>query len=276
MIKILMKEEGVATAVGAILSILVVVLLLSIFVTSYVPSEMTVYEENYTSNLLNSVMQLNSYISVLYVSGQVGETVTVPFELESGSVPFFSSPTVGTISISGAKINSPFFIKVSNATENLTSGGYIYVSSNNRYYVDQSYYYALSSIIESQQIKGTTKANFVESNLVKIEDTGNTITLIINLVKIEAGNMSVTAPGPVAVSLQTISLSRYVLAGNVTIEILSQLGYSMYSMIQEELSPYNIHLSYSNITNGIVIGISSQESLKFSVTQLDLSASIVS
>ncbi|MEM0130433.1 MAG: hypothetical protein QXW75_03100, partial [Thermoplasmatales archaeon] len=230
----------------------------------------------YTSNLLNSVMQLDSYVSILYVSGQVGETVTVPFELESGSIPFFSSPTVGTVSISGGKINSPFFIKISNATENLMSGGYIYVSSNNRYYVDQSYYYAFSSVIGSQQIKGTTTASVVESNLIKVGNTGNSISLIINLVKLEAGNMSVTAPGPVAVSLQTISVSRYALAGNVTVTVLSQLGYSIYSAIQEELSPYNIHLSYSNITNGMVIGISSQENLQFSVTQLDLSVSIVS
>ncbi|MEM0141175.1 MAG: hypothetical protein QXN66_03960 [Thermoplasmatales archaeon] len=271
------EEEGVATAVGAILSILIVVLLLSVFVTSYIPAEMAVYEEHYTNGLMNSVMELDSYISVLRINSREGETVTVPFMLESGNVPYFSSPTVGTIAVSGGSQGSEGFLEVSNSTINILSGGYVSVNSNNRYYVDQSYYYVYSGVIGSEPVQGVNHPYVIESGLISIENaTNSSFDIYVNLVRFVGGEVNVSTPGPVLLSLEEISSSAYRLTGNLTIKINSPFGSLLYSTLQEEFSQYRgIFVSYSQSGTEIAITISSPgENISTSVSELNLAISL--
>ena len=230
------REEGVATAVGAILTILVFVILLTVFVTSYLPAEMTGYEETYSSNLMKSVMEVDSSVNLLFIEFRDGEIVTVPFSLESGSVPVISSPTVGTLSILPS---SSGFISVSNDTTKISSSGGVSAETNNRYYVDQIYYYELSTIINSQEVNGSSLGNIVESNLITAQRGDNgTIILSVHLVNLEGGPISISYPGPVILNLEAFSEQEYQLNGNVTIFIQSQFSQQIYSLIAAALAPF--------------------------------------
>ncbi|MGC8645360.1 MAG: hypothetical protein ACP5UO_03715 [Thermoplasmata archaeon] len=252
------KEEGVATAIGAILSILIVVLLLSLFVASYLPAEMSAYEESYSNNLLKSVMEVDSSINLLYVTFNKGEVVSVPFSMESGNVPLLSSPTVGTLSLMPADNGFGGFISVSNLTTKVSAGGSLSVETNDRYYVDQVYYYELSSVESSQIVNGSLVGSVMEFGLLSVQNGSNgSVIISLHLVNLEGGPVSISSPGPISVTLEAVSESEYRLTGNLSIAIDSQFSSQLFSTISDSLSHYSgISVQHSISGDNLVLSIS--------------------
>lgn len=234
------EEEGVATAVGAIFSILIFIFLLSLFITSYVPAEMKSYEEQYSSNVQNEMVQLISTLSQLSSSYQQGESSEVAFNLQSNYVPLFSSPTVGELSLSSSNAGSSGFLSVGNSTVKIGSGGVLTVVTNNRYFVDESYSYEFSTIYYEQLGSNPPINTTFESNLIQVSPPANgSINLSMDLFNLLGGPINLSTGSPFSVGISDISKNVTVLKGNFSLDCSASDAGPLYSVVKQKLSPVN-------------------------------------
>ncbi len=166
------REDGVAGAVGAIFAMLIFVMVLSIYVTSYVPSQMIVYEQEYSARLSDSLENLASAIFTLIEEDRNGSSLITTFNLESENVPFFTSPTYGLLNFSSngqreGKISLTLDGSGSNLPHKFTVGGAASVVSNNRYFIDEMFTFEFSSVFFNRVMTDNTSyltAGLVSSN----------------------------------------------------------------------------------------------------------------
>ncbi len=250
--KVMYEEEGVATAVGAILAILIFIFLLSLFITSYLPAEMASYEEQYSTSVTNDMMQFVSSVSLLSLNFRQGETVSVTYDLQSGYVPLFATPTVGELSLTPSARGSNGYIMVGNSTMNLSAGGSLYVLTNNRYFVDEAFDYEASTLFYEQYGSSPLINSTLQFNLIQTEPpTNGSINMSMNLVNIMGGPISFSSQSPFTLSATALSKSTYLLKGNITLNLSSSLGSRLYPSLLEELSGINgVHISQSSGGNG--------------------------
>ena len=266
------EEDGVASAVGAILAILIFIFLLSLFVTSYVPAEMTSYEEQYSSALTNEIMQFSSSMNLLSLNYQQGETMSVTFDLQSGYVPLFSSPTTGELSLSASSNGSAGYIAISNSRSTVTAGGVLTVLTNNRYFVDEALIYELSNTYYEQYGSSPLINSTLAFNLLQINPpTNGSINLSMNLVNMMGGPLSISSQSPFSLTTTALSKETYQLNGNITLTYSSIIGSELYDSLQEKMANLKgVTLSYYIEGNGndrISIGSSSAQ-LSLSITVL--------
>jgi len=100
---------------------------------------MASYEEQYASGLNNEMMQFISAVSLLSMNYLQGETTSVTFDLQSGYVPLFASPTVGELKLTQSSEGSAGYVFVNNSTRAVSSGGTLSVYTNNRYFVNEAF-----------------------------------------------------------------------------------------------------------------------------------------
>jgi hypothetical protein len=250
--RVMYEEEGVATAVGAILVILIFIFLLSLFITSYVPAEMTSYEEQYSTSVTNDMMQFVSSIGLLSLNFQQGETVSVTYDLQSGYVPLFATPTVGELSLTPSTSGSSGYMQVGNSTMNLSAGGSLSVLTNNRYFVDEAFYYEASTLFYEQYGSSPLINSTLQFNLIQTEPPSNgSINMSMNLVNIMGGPISFSSQSPFTLSATALSKSSYLLRGNITLNCSSSLASQLYPSLLEELSGITgVHLSRISEGNG--------------------------
>ena len=263
------EEDGVATAVGAIFAILIFIFLLSLFVTSYVPAEMTSYEEQYTSGLNNDMMQFISAVSLLSLNYQQGETTSVTFELQSGYVPLFASPTVGELALTQSSKASAGYVLVNNSTMQISSGGTLSVYTNNRYFVNEAFSFELSSLFYEQYGSNPFVNTSLESNVLQVGPPSNGSTnLQLNLVNLMGGPLTISSQSPISLSLTAASENSYLLGGNFTLTYFSIFGYQFYNSILEKLSTIKgIDIKQINEGNG-------HEQIQFSSATLPFTLSV--
>jgi hypothetical protein len=236
--KIRFEDDGIATAVGMIFIIMIFVLLLSLFVTSYVPADMTSLEEQYSNNVMNEMIQLESTVNMLSLNYRQGEYSTVPFNLESGYIPLFSSPTIGDLVISGNGNGDSGFVYLNNSSVHIEAGGEVTAITNNRYYQDESFVYGLSSLFyeqqgTTQQVNSTLQYSFITPGLPSIGD----INISINLVNLIGGPISFTGNSPFSLNIQIISKEIYVIRGNSTVFVVTPLKSLLYESTSSSILP---------------------------------------
>lgn len=212
------EEEGVASAVGTIFAILIFVSLLSIFVSTYVPATMMADEEQYSSSIMNSMVQLASAINQMALNPKPGEVSLIPFDLESGYVPIFSSPTFGYINISSNSPNQEgYLILKINSTPNeiFTAGGAIMAFTDNRYFTDEAWSYEVSSLFYfNPNIKDQGNSSLI-SNFIRISPNTNGMDNVsIFLVNIVGGPNTISTSSPVAISVSLLTEQTYFVTGN--------------------------------------------------------------
>ncbi|MCL4447482.1 MAG: hypothetical protein M1163_03675 [Candidatus Thermoplasmatota archaeon] len=231
------EEDGVATAVGAIFAILIFIFLLSLFITSYVPAEMKTYEEQYASGITNDMMQFTSALSMLSLNYNQGESVSVNFDLQSGYIPLFTTPTVGEMSLSSATQGENGYITVENSTMNVGAGGVLTIASNDRYFVDQSLTYEFSTIFYEQVHTNPLINSSLQSDLIQVGPPVNgTINLSINLFNLMGGPLNLSSLSSFGLSITAISRSSTIMVGNFTLTYSSALGEQLYNTLKEELA----------------------------------------
>ena len=220
--EIYLEEEGVASAVGTIFAILIFVSILSIFVTTYVPATMMSDEEQYSSNLMNSMIQLASAINEMTMNYKQGETSLISFDLESSYVPIFSSPTMGYINISGQGPQQEGGLTLtmgSSSTPFASIGGSVMSISNNRYFVDEVWTYEFSSMMYNVHDSKTGGNSTLLFNLLQIgpSTSSNVVNLSFNLVNIVGGPFTISTASPFALTAEILSKQvKHVLVENGT------------------------------------------------------------
>ncbi len=264
------EEEGVAAAVGAIFAILIFVFLLSLFVSSYVPAEMASYEEQYSSGVMNNLLQLTSTLSLLSLNYQQGESASVTFNLQSNYVPLFTTPTIGELSLSSSTKGSIGYINIGNSTESISSGGSIYVVTNNRYFVNEAFSFELSSLFYEQYGSRPMINSTLQSNLIKVQPPVNGSTVLsLDLYNLQGGPVSVSSQSPFSISMTALSKQVLTLNGNFTVTYTSTLEYQFYTSILKEISNVSgLTIGFVDLGNGegkITVGSSSPVVLNVSV-----------
>lgn len=233
------EEEGVATAVGTIFAILIFIFLLSLFVTSYVPAEMTSLEEQYTSNVLNGMMELISTINLLTLDHQAGQSASVTFYFSSNYVPLFSSPTIGSLTLSRSSQNQYGTIYVNNSTIHLFSGGTLSAITNDRYFVDESFVYQFSSLFYEQYGSNPLVNTSLQYGLIHVTGpSGNGTKLDMTLVNLVGGPITLSTQSPFIITVQILSEEEHFLNGSVTLTIQSPLALTLYNATQTALFHY--------------------------------------
>ncbi len=249
--KVVYEEDGVATAVGAIFAILIFLFVLGLFIDNYVPAEMRSFEEQYSLNVENEVMQIGSALSLLSADFTPGQSVSVTFDLHSGYVPLFTDPTLGQLSlISGSNEG---YISVGNLTNEATAGGTISVETNSRYFVDESFVYEYSSIFY-QQVGGRQPVNStLQSSLVHVNPpTNGSINLSINLYNFMGGSINSTSQPNLVLSMTSVSMKTLYLYGNFTVTVSPSFSSLLYGVLRSDLSPVvGLVVSYASNGNGM-------------------------
>ncbi len=261
---IMYKEEGVASAVGTIFAILIFVTILGIVITTYVPSTMMSYEEQYSENILNSMVQLESDISYLITNYRPQTTLLVPFNLASNYVPLFSTSTLGTINVTpptGYNSEGSFVVSYSSSTTtfNYSVGGSIQVYTDNRYFVDQEYVYEFTSLLYNQvgsggKIGSTMTSQMISLNTPILGSSSNPIeNITITMVNLVGGPLIITSGGPVTLSLEILAKNAVSFeitsgASPLIIRAFSQQGLQsyIYNYINQTISSLGFSPSFSN------------------------------
>jgi hypothetical protein len=147
-------NEAVASSIGTMLAILVVLALLTMVVTSWAPEWTKGKESEHMRNVEAQFSSLKALMDQLALSGQVETVVSSPITLGSEGVPLFSGDSTGTISLISSDSNTSRFhrFSVQNSTGRYTRVAYgtIMYTSENTEYLDQDFIYECGAIIIRQ------------------------------------------------------------------------------------------------------------------------------
>jgi len=144
--KIKSSNEAVAGIITAILIVGLIVIVISLIQTIYVPKWMGKIEAEHMGDVANQFSQLKSAIDIQSATGQKTPISTF-ITLGNKEMPFFSaSRAFGSLMI----LSDECTVTISNGSSFSYSLGIIKYSSRNAYFLDQSYIYEAGSVILNQ------------------------------------------------------------------------------------------------------------------------------
>jgi len=211
-------EEGIASTVGTIMTIMVFVLVLSFYTAYYVPAYMKDVESQHMVEVSNDFMTLKSTVDLQVMKDDRSIVMYTPIKLGSDRIPVLTESTSGTISLNTE--GSSIEVKSSDGKCSYKSSGNIVFSANNRYLAPQSFIYECGAIIISQ-----SEGEVVRVGLPIIAiNKSNNVSMKLTLTSLAGINESVA--GIDVWSVRTTLLGREVYnyywdaqATNVTINI---------------------------------------------------------
>ncbi len=161
--KLRRDKDGVASTVGTIMALLVVLTFLSLLVNQYVPVWGKETEAAHQSTVFGQFGSFKSSVDTQILSAQVAATsgsTYIPTEtytavqLGTPGLPVFSGPSIGQLTGSGDQapwtIQFQYAIESSVYTVNQTSAGNVVLEVRNRYHVPFSLIYEGGGILMSQ------------------------------------------------------------------------------------------------------------------------------
>ena len=151
------SESGASTAIAFILLLGIVFTVFSIIHLGYVPEWKTDAEHSHAGNIWSDMTELKSKIdrtTIFLISDQnsTASNITIMMPLHTGSMkmPFTgSSRFSGTVSVNTDTCNMT--IVPANGSERNINCGTISYTSNNNYYVDQTFKYENGALILAQK-----------------------------------------------------------------------------------------------------------------------------
>ena len=196
-------EDGVASSIGTMLAILVLISLLTMITTSWAPEWTKGKEAEHMRTVESQMSSLKAIIDTLSLVGNTNAVVSSPISLGSQGVPLFSSSATGTISLTSSVSTSFNTFNVTNSTgryQRVAYGSIVYESHNTEL-IDQDFYYECGAIIVSQT------GGYVVSvgpSLILTNISGE-ISLSFTLVSIYSDGTSYTSDGTVGVQCRLVN-----------------------------------------------------------------------
>ena len=141
------SDNAVAGIITAILLVGLIVIVISLIQTTYVPKWMRTIEAEHMGDVADQFSQLKSAIDIQAATGQK-TPMSTSITLGNKEIPYFSaSRAFGSLLILSDECN----VTIRNSSSNFSySLGIIKYSSKNVYYLDQSYIYEAGSVILNQ------------------------------------------------------------------------------------------------------------------------------
>jgi hypothetical protein len=156
------NEEGVASTVGTIMSLMVFLTLMGMFTNQFVPIWMGDNESAHMSVVVDQFVTLKSQIDGLvadYSNSLIASTpLAVPITLSATGIPVFAGPTAGILDFQASTITGWPSLNISYSSYSIAlgpsndghTGGYLQLWCPNRYYVDQKLIYEGGAVILNQ------------------------------------------------------------------------------------------------------------------------------
>jgi len=176
------SNHGQASAVGAMLTVIIVIIVLSMITLYYVPVWMEEKERNHMTTVQKEFMDLAGTVSALIINNDQSSEGKNTVVLGNEGIPFFAVGTMGTLKIE--PYTSSFHIYNETKVLNVTSTGSIRFEPQNRYYVQQYFIYENGAVIIDQSA----------GELIRVEPTFNVSgsTVSMTLISISGTNESIT------------------------------------------------------------------------------------
>jgi hypothetical protein len=141
-------EEGVASSIGTMLAILVILALITMVTTGWAPEWTKSKESEHLRVVEGQFANFKALMDQLGLSANTETMVSTPLTLGSEGFPLFSSDSTGTISLISTNSNDFNRFSLTNSTglfERVAYGSVIYKSHNTEY-LDQMLYYENGAI----------------------------------------------------------------------------------------------------------------------------------
>ncbi|HYB63321.1 MAG TPA: hypothetical protein VEE86_02735 [Thermoplasmata archaeon] len=209
-------RRGVVAVVGTLLALLVFFALFGIFLTQYVPLWMDENESQFSNQMQASLATFKSGVDDQYILGGI-PSYTVPFTMNSASVPLLTQPTIATFSYlngcpSGFNATTAMPVKPASCdfarlvystaagaagsqTHNYNETAptnYLQAAIPNRYYVPVTYYFESDAIAGEQ---GSGRAWIVAPPPVNVSLTSGNLTVRSSLVVFLGNGSSFSSQG---------------------------------------------------------------------------------
>lgn len=145
-VKPIKEEKGIAAVVGTLFALMIFTTLLSMFTAQYIPAHMKTVEYQHDMYILEKFSDIRSMIDMLILTENTNFTSYFAIKLGTDSVPVFSSPTLGRISMnpytgensSSFALNLTFYQRGLTTPTYLICGGEFSFLAPNRYYVAET------------------------------------------------------------------------------------------------------------------------------------------
>lgn len=184
-------ETAVSTVVSTVLFLGIIVALLTVIHVSYVPEWKTSAEQAHMDDVYYDMSVLRSNIDILSVASasNPGNTMifSVPIRAGGASIPLVS-PGRSSGTLAFAPGTSGMRITANDTTVSYNSGnfleelGTVYYTSDNSYFVDQTYAYESGALILAQGELSLMKQS--PSIAIRRTDNSSNITLYLNAIQI--------------------------------------------------------------------------------------------
>jgi len=222
------SRRGVVAVVGTLLALLVFFALFGVFLTQYLPLWMEENESQLSTQAQTSLATLKSGIDDQYLFGNI-PSYSVPFTLNSQSVPLLAQPTIATMSyISGCpggfyptngtprEISACEFQRLSFTTGAGASGSqnhpfsqtlptdYLELSLPDRYYPPVTYFLEMDGITQAQS---NSHQSMLAPPLFNVSKTGTSVSVLASLVYFLGASTSFAGVGSKSVTSSVLSLS---------------------------------------------------------------------
>lgn len=267
--KIIKTNEGVVGIVVAVLLIGLMVSVVSLMQSVYVPKWMEQKEAEHMNEISSQFSQLKFAIDTQSSAGQLSSPIASSITLGSKEMPFLMSlRAFGYLDILSNSIDFNF----SNNTDNYQfSIGSIKYSSLNGYYLDQSYIYQAGAVIVNQY-EGNMMS--IKPSFVIVNDSG-IVNITIKLVDIIGigGKVSASGFGTTAIQTEYLEYNDFYLTNIDSIEIntLYSNAWGIYLdwLLEKELDTSDYLLDVDVTNNVITITFTNQPDLDIQIIKIN-------
>ncbi|UCC93577.1 MAG: hypothetical protein JSW25_02635 [Thermoplasmata archaeon] len=195
-------EEGVASSIGTMLAILVILALITMVTTGWAPEWTKSKESEHLRVVEGQFASLKALMDQLGLSSNTDTMVSTPLTLGSEGFPLFSADSTGTISListSSGDFNRFSLVNSTGLFERVAYGSIIYESHNTEY-LDQTLHYE-NGAIGLRQGDGevlTTGPAMIVQNLTR------GLKVSITMVSVYSDGSSYTGVGTVGINCRLV------------------------------------------------------------------------
>lgn len=248
-------RDGVASTVGTIMALLVILTFFSLFINNYVPVFAKEAEAAHMSTVLGDFGTFKSSIDGQILSAQIAsstgstyiptETFS-PIKLGADGIPVFASPTVGRMNGDGddARWWVQFSYDIEGTTlctddptlctVNETSAGSVILQVDNRYHVPFTIAYEGGSIIMSQS---TGQAVRIQPQFAVLNTTNGVEVALVLVQLIGSGNVAGSGTEGIRSKLIALDMQEFTLIqGSLWINHTTRYGSAWFTYLNRTLS----------------------------------------
>lgn len=193
------SESAVSTVVSFVLLLGLFVTVLAVFNAHYIPEWKADAEKAHMDDVYDDMSQLKARADMLSLASSLDENSTislsVPIKMGGGDIPIVGpTKSSGVLSVNDGiyKIN---ITGTNSSGSNISPGNYtsgnIRYSSNNGYYVDQTFTYENGAVIVSQRERSLMKLD----PSISIENQSGSLLVDLTLMEIAGDRVVITSNG---------------------------------------------------------------------------------